>query len=59
MSSAVEYFRYVRHADVPAYLALGWKAVPVGQVVHHDAYSTIMVFAGKGKPVEPKKDRRQ
>lgn len=58
MTRAVEFCRYVRHADVPAYLALGWQAVPVGQVVHHDSYSRILVWPFPGDPVEPKKEKR-
>ena len=53
MSDTVEFIRYVRREHIAAYLALGWKAVPVRRTVHHDFYSILMVFAGSGSPVEP------
>lgn len=53
MTDTVEFCRYVKREHLAAYLALGWKAVPVRRAVHHDEYSCLLVWAGAGSPVEP------
>lgn len=35
-------FRHVRHSDVPAYEARGWRIVEAPLVSHHNVYSLLM-----------------
>lgn len=48
----LEYWRYVPHANVSRYEAMGWK--DAGAVAgHHGVWSVWMKWAGDGEPVEP------
>lgn len=48
------YFKYVRNAEVPVWLALGWVLSPVGpHVYHHDHSSALMEWSGEGEPPLP------
>ena len=49
------WLKYVPHEDVAAFEALGWLRVAVSHFVHHDAYSVIMEWGGKGEPPVPAK----
>ena len=51
------YFRYVRHHDVERYAALVWREVDDLRPCHHDFWSTIMRWEGKGEPKEPEKEK--
>ncbi len=46
-------FRYVRHADVNAYLRLGWVCTECRPHVHMDQYRTIMEWLHERECVEP------
>lgn len=35
-------FLYVRHADVPSYLLMGWLALPALEGTHHGQWSVLM-----------------
>lgn len=49
-------FRYVPHAMVRNYELLGWK--DRGYVPgHHGVWSRIMIWQGKGEPIEPEAAR--
>jgi hypothetical protein len=51
----ITWFRYVRFADIPAYLALGWKWN--GRPLHapHGCYAALMEWMGDGEPKEPER----
>lgn len=45
----LSYFRYVRHADVPAFQERGWVVCgDLGPV--HGCYSVLMRWTGQGEP---------
>jgi hypothetical protein len=44
------YIRYVRHADVQAYLDKGWVISNELDGTHHGYYSKIMTWTGVGDP---------
>lgn len=45
----MSWFRYARHADVPALEASGWRfASHLGPT--HGAYSVLMQWCGEGEP---------
>ena len=48
--------RYVIHARVQAYEALGWRVVDTMTGTNHGHYSVIMQWIGAGAPVEPEKE---
>ena len=51
-ASIISWLRYVTHARIAAYEALGWTdlgAIPG----HHGAYSNLMEWTKDGPPVEP------
>jgi hypothetical protein len=41
-SESSQLFRYVRHAEVPRFLAKGWELLPALEGTHHGEYSTLM-----------------
>jgi hypothetical protein len=41
-SESSQLFRYVRHAEVPRFLAEGWELLPALEGTHHGEYSTLM-----------------
>jgi hypothetical protein len=41
-SKSSEVFRYVRHADVPRFMAEGWELLPALDGTHHGEYSALM-----------------
>jgi hypothetical protein len=41
-SSSSEVFRYVRHAEVPKFMAEGWELLPALDGTHHGEYSALM-----------------
>lgn len=46
----IAWFRYVRHADIPAYQARGWIfAADLGPT--HGQWSVLMQWTGEGDPV--------
>ena len=48
----IMWFRYVRHADVPRFIAAGWEhAADLG--VPHGEWSVLMRWAGEGEPDGP------
>ena len=48
-SEKITFHRYVRHADIPAFEAKGWRVeCDLGPV--HGVYSVMMVFTGEGDP---------
>jgi hypothetical protein len=47
--------RYVPHAYIPDYLALGWIVMIPGRTCNHDHYSVQMEWVCGCKPVEPKR----
>lgn len=48
------YMRYVSHARVPQYEALGWAVAGDGsRMGAHAAYSCLMKWVGGGLPAEP------
>ena len=53
ITDGVSFSRYVPHARVEAYLALGWVQERIAKPAHHDAYSQILTWPGPGIPVEP------
>lgn len=53
---AVAFFRYVRHACVSAYEALGWCVVDTFAGTPHAYYSVLMKWAAPGDPVEPQRE---
>lgn len=46
-------FYYVRHADVPAYQALGWTRLNDLDGTHHGYHACLMRWDGEGEPVIP------
>lgn len=48
----MRWFRYVPLADVGVWLAKGWAIADDLALVHHGAYSVLMVWAGKDLPPE-------
>jgi hypothetical protein len=45
----MSWFRYVRHADIPALEARGWVVIrDLG--LPHAAYAVLMQFTGDGEP---------
>jgi hypothetical protein len=45
----MSWFRYVRHADVPALEARGWVVVrDLGR--YHGTFSVLMQYTGEGEP---------
>lgn len=53
MTAKIRTFRYVRHADVSAYLELGWISPEVRPHPHMDRYRVIMEWPHDRSPVEP------
>jgi hypothetical protein len=41
-SGSSQLFRYVRHAEVPRFLAEGWELLPAFEGTHHGEYSMLM-----------------
>jgi hypothetical protein len=41
-SDPSEVFRYVRHSDVPRFMAEGWELLPALDGTHHGEYSALM-----------------
>ena len=41
-SDSSEVFRYVRHSDVPRFMAEGWELLPALDGTHHGEYSALM-----------------
>jgi Holliday junction resolvase RusA-like endonuclease len=50
---ATETFRYVKHEDVPAHEALGWKPTFALYGTNHGIYAELMVWQGEGAPRGP------
>lgn len=56
-------FHYVRHADIPAWEALGWvntKSLTTGRKqdkkpCHHGVWADCLEWAGEGKPQYPER----
>ena len=40
-------FRYVRHLDVPSFVANGWEALPALDGTHHGEYAVLMRRSGQ------------
>ena len=53
MTAKIRTFRYVRNADVNAYLRLGWVTVECRPHVHMDQYRTIMEWPHDRPLLEP------
>src|SRR5262245_18372401 len=47
-SDSSEVFRYVRHAEVPRFLAEGWEPLPALDGTHHGEYSVLMRRVERG-----------
>jgi len=52
-AGAETWFRFVRHHQVPEYIALGWVATGSLTGCHHGAWSEILKWTGDGEPPEP------
>jgi len=50
-------FRYILHADVPAYLACGWVARPSLVGTHHGDYSALCEWICDCAVAEPRRKR--
>ena len=48
-SGKISWLRYVRHADVPAYEAKGWR-IEADLGPTHGLWSVLMRFMGEGVP---------
>jgi hypothetical protein len=46
----ISWFRYVKHRDVPAYLAQGWVVENNMADTHHGRHAVLMRWAGEGEP---------
>lgn len=46
-------FKYVRHEDIPAYVALGWRDTEALRDTHHDEHAALLEWRGVGEPVYP------
>lgn len=47
------WYRYVRHEDIAAFEAVGWRRVDGLTPCLHDFWSTILEWAGEGEPINP------
>lgn len=54
MTIRAEHHRFVRHADVWAWLACGWMALPSLEGTGHGLYSFHIAWLCSCEPVEPK-----
>jgi hypothetical protein len=57
VSDKITWHRYVRFADIPAYLSAGWEWDQHETPLHapHGCYAVIMTWTGDGEPVESQK----
>jgi hypothetical protein len=46
----LQWFRYVRFAEVPQYEEEGWESLDGLTSCHHGHYSTLMRWTGTGEP---------
>ena len=47
-----QWLSYVPGSRIEEFLSVGWRPIEFGDFVHHDAYSTIMIWGGEGNPPE-------
>lgn len=46
----IVFLRYVTHADVPTFAAMGWRKHS-DMLCHHGHYSILMIWEGDSEPV--------
>lgn len=52
--AGTSYFRYVPYERVPAYDAIGWRALDGLAGTAHGEFSVLCEWRGEGEPVEPR-----
>jgi hypothetical protein len=46
----IVFFKYVRRADVPRFLAAGWTVCQISSISHHEIYAVLLEWAKPGEP---------